>query len=56
MKLKQMWFANPMWVDEALSIQKGIGAVMGARSLEPHLCSYCPIHLLLTLILVNLEA
>jgi hypothetical protein len=52
----QVWFVNPMWVDEALSIQNMIGAIMGAGSLKLHLCSYCPIHLLQTLVLVNLEA
>jgi hypothetical protein len=35
MKLMQVWFANPKWVDEALSVQNGIGAVMGAGSLRP---------------------
>ncbi len=32
MKLMQVWFANPMWVDEVLSIQNGTSGVMGARS------------------------
>jgi hypothetical protein len=33
--MMQVWFANPMWVDEALSIQNGIGAVMGVGSFKP---------------------
>jgi hypothetical protein len=35
MKLMQVWFANTMWVDEALSIQNDIGVVMGVKSLKP---------------------
>jgi len=31
----QVWFANTMWVDEALSVQKGTSVVMGAGSLKP---------------------
>jgi hypothetical protein len=33
--MMQVWFANPMWVDEALSIQNEIGVVMGAGSFKP---------------------
>jgi hypothetical protein len=39
MKLLQVWFTNPMRVDEVLSIQNEIGAVIGAGSLRPHLRS-----------------
>jgi hypothetical protein len=35
MKLVQVWFANPMWVDEALSMQNRTGAVMRAWSVRP---------------------
>ncbi len=35
MKLMQVWFANPMRVDEALSIQNRIGAIKKAWSLRP---------------------
>jgi hypothetical protein len=35
MKLMQVWSANPMWVDEAVSVQNGTSAVVGAGSFKP---------------------
>jgi hypothetical protein len=43
MKLMQVWFANPMWVDEVLSAQNWTSVLMGAGSLKPSTWFYCKV-------------
>jgi hypothetical protein len=35
MNLTQVWFANPMWMDETLFIQNGTNAVVGLGHSSP---------------------